>query len=102
MSNSFKNYTAKSVTTEEVILTGATDTQTTVIGFSIANTTDDGITVSALLNDVYLVEDAPITTGSSLVVIGGDQKLVVEESDTVSVISSDSADVIISVLEITD
>ena len=50
-----------------------------------------------------MLQGATIATGGALVPIGGDQKLVLEAGDFVQVQSSaaNSADVIVSVLEIT-
>jgi len=51
---------------------------------------------------VFLVKNASVPAGGSLVPIGGDQKVVVEASDVIQVQSSaaTSLDVIVSVLEI--
>ena len=50
-----------------------------------------------------MVKMATIDPGNSLITIGGEQKLVLEAGDFLSVTSSlaNSADVIVSVLEIT-
>jgi hypothetical protein len=52
---------------------------------------------------VYVVKDSLILPGSSNILVGGEQKLVLEAGDFLSVTSSlaNSADVIVSVLEIT-
>ena len=54
-------------------------------------------------DSVYLVKDAPIPVGGSLVVIGGDQKVVLEPGDRIKVTSNtaSSADVVLSHLDIT-
>ena len=59
------------------------------------------VTVSAV--DYYLVKNATVPVGGSLVVVGGDQKFVMVTSDVLKVVSSAaaSADVITSVLNIT-
>jgi hypothetical protein len=111
MANSFKIYTSNNVGTvattigSHAVATGATET---VIGLSISN-----ITTSAISADVqyannagsttYLIKDAPIAYGGSLVVVGGDQKLVLLEGDSIKVTANTatSADVVMSVLEIT-
>jgi hypothetical protein len=51
----------------------------------------------------YLVKTAPIPPGASVVVVGGDQKVVAETTDVIKVISSvaASADVVMSILELT-
>jgi hypothetical protein len=85
-------------------------TSSTVIGLSIANrTTANTITVSAYVLDsansfspTFIVRDATVPIGGTLVAVGGDQKLVLKASDSVQVTSSvnASADCILSVLEI--
>jgi hypothetical protein len=52
---------------------------------------------------VFVVKDALIMPGSSNVLVGGEQKLVLESGDFLSVTSSlaNSVDAIVSVLEIT-
>lgn len=101
MANIFKSHQSTSVTTETTVLTGAVATQTTIIGMSIANTGVTEATVSVKLNTAYLVKDAPVPVGGSLVVIGGDQKVVAEATDTIKVTSDIAVDVCTSVLEIT-
>ena len=100
MANTFKSYQNTSVTTEVTVLTGASATQTTVIGLSAANTAAVPAYVSVKLNTAYLVKDAPVPVGGALVVVGGDQKVVVETSDTVKISSTQTVDVITSTLEI--
>jgi len=53
--------------------------------------------------DYWIVKDAPVPAGGSLVVVGGDQKVVLMPGDTVKVRSNTelSADSIMSILEIT-
>lgn len=98
--NTFKSYQATGVTTEAVVFTGPAATQTTVIGLTVANTGTAPTYVDVKLNSSYVIKQAPVPVGSSLVVIGGDQKVVVEETDTISVASGTTADVILSTLEI--
>jgi hypothetical protein len=108
MANNFTRYFNKNVgTSAATVVTVASSTQTTIIGLSFANTTTSPITVSAYITasavDYYLVKDATVPVGSSLVVVGGDQKTVLITSDALKVISSaaSSCDVITSVLNIT-
>ncbi len=79
--------------------TTVTDTVTastvhTIIGLSLANTTSNNILVSAKLNkggsSAHLVKDATILPGGTLVVAGGDQKIVLETGDTITAWSSAS------------
>lgn len=96
----FKSFQSTGVTTETTVYTGPASTETTIIGLSVATTSSTPATVSIKLNSAYIVKDAPVPVGGALVAIGGDQKLVVEATDTVSVISDETVDVITSVLEI--
>lgn len=77
----------------------------TVIGLSIANTTVSNITVTAVLNknggtSAHIIKSATILSGGTIIIVGGDQKVVLEEGDTITAYSStaDSADAIISYL----
>ena len=108
MANAFKNFFLKNANTvsQNVYVAGA-GVQATVIGMSIANITDAPISANITLSsggtDYFMVKNAIIATGGALVPIGGDQKVVLEANDYLQVQTSaaDSADVILSVLEIT-
>lgn len=109
MANSFKNYIAVGVgsTANAVYSPTTSGIQSTVIGMTLANVTGTPLYVSVFLNNgvanAYIIKDALVPTGGTLVPIGGDQKLVVEQNDVLYAVSSaaDSVDVILSVLEIT-
>ena len=81
-------------------------TQTTIIGMTIANITSGVIAVGVKLvsggADTGIVKDAPIPTGGSLVVVGGDQKVVLETTDAIKIRSNtaDSMNGVLSYLEI--
>jgi predicted SPOUT superfamily RNA methylase MTH1 len=72
-----------------------------------ANTTNSSVNVTVKVTDTSagvtasVVETAPVPSGGSLVVIGGNQKLVLETTDVLKVQSSASSsiDVIVSILE---
>lgn len=98
--NTFKGFEKINIVGETTVYTGPTDTQSTIIGFSIANTTDAPVFVSAKKNNAFIVKDAPVSNGGTAVVVGGDQKMVIEADDVVVVYSTGTVDVIISVLEI--
>ncbi len=110
MANAFKNSITGSIgiTGVKVYETPA-NTSTTVIGVGVANVNTNNISVSVMVRDtstnktVFLVKDSLILPGSTNVLVGGEQKLVLETGDFLSVTSSlaSSADVIVSVLEIT-
>jgi hypothetical protein len=110
MANFFKNSITGSIGTTGVITYQTTAaTTTTVIGLNVANVATQNISVSVMARDsssnktVYLVKDAIIVQASTAILIGGEQKIVLEANDFLSVTSSlaNSADVIISVLELT-
>ena len=109
MANTFKNRTLRQVGTSPVDVGAvvAASTQTTLIGMTVANITSGVISVTVTLGDgtntTNIVKTAPIPTGGSLVVLGGDQKVVLMTGDKVIVTSNtaSSCDVIMSFLEIT-
>lgn len=77
-----------------------------VIGLSVANihaATTISVDVSLYdgAADFYLVKNAPIAPGGALVVVGGDQKVVLKQGDLIKVKSNtaSSIDVVLSVLE---
>ena len=111
MANTFKvktfNGNATGASTAMTIYTCPSATATTVIGLTVANITTSQILVDVTLenndgDNVYLVKAAPIPVGSSLVPVGGDQKVVMEASDVIKVTSdtANSADTTLSILEI--
>ena len=107
MPNTFKNSTVNAVGTAAInAYVCPAATQTTAIGMTIANLDTNAITANVMLNaagsNVYVLKNATIAPGGALVPIGGDQKLVLEAGDYlhVNTSTSSSADVIVSVLEI--
>ena len=108
MPNTFKSFPAKNVgTSAATVYTCPSATQTTIIGLSMANTTSSPITTDAYITrsavNYYLIEGATIPVGSSLVVVGGDQKVVMQPADVLYVVNSvaSSGDCFCSLLEIT-
>ena len=109
MANTFKNSISGSIgVTETTVYTTPALTTSTVIGISVANVESSNISVSVKIydssasTDVFLVKNALISPGSNLVLVGGEQKVVLEPADYLTLESSvaDSADVVVSVLEI--
>jgi hypothetical protein len=108
MANSFKNYFLKNAnTTSQNVYVAGAGVSATVIGMTIGNTTaapiSANITVTSAGTSYFMLQGATVATGGALVPIGGDQKLVLEAGDYLQVQTSaaNSADVIVSVLEIT-
>jgi hypothetical protein len=109
MANLFKNSVTGSIgTTNTRVYQTPAATVSTVIGMSVSNIVTNNISVNVTITDAsttqtrYLVRNGLIVEGSSMVVVGGEQKVVLESGDYISVVSSvaTSADVIVSVLEI--
>ena len=110
MANTFLRKTSRSIGTSATIVgsyTVGASTATNVIGLSCANRTTAAITVDVThndgSNDTFLVKTATVPSGGSLVVVGGDQKVVLQTGDKIKVTSSaaSSCDVMMSILEIT-
>ena len=111
MANTFKNAVFNASlaadTDSGALATVGSNTQTTLIGMTIANITSGVISVGVKLvsggSDTWIVKDAPVPTGGSLVVLGGDQKGVLEETDAIKIRSNtaDSIHAVLSYLEIT-
>ena len=109
MANTFKNKGLASIGTSfTTAYTCPSSTTSTIIGLTIANiSASSNITVGVRVYDssagayYTIVNYAPILVGGSLVVVGGDQKIVLETSDTIQVYSSSNgnADAFISLLE---
>ena len=104
MPNAFKSSGLNNNTANTTLYTVPFATQTTAIGLVIANKTSGTVTSNVQINrsgsNYFIIQNAPILTGASLVVIGGDQKVVLQANDSVSVSSSANTDAWISVLEI--
>ena len=109
MANVFKNSVTGSIGTSSTKVYEAPSlTTTTVIGVSVANIVNENASVDVSITDdsetktAYLVKNGLVTEGGSLVVVGGEQKVVLETGDYISVVSTvaDSIDVVVSVLEI--
>lgn len=91
MANAFKNVTIQGTLAADAdhavgsVIPNATTTQT-IIGMTISNVTSQVINVSVKMflstTETYIVKDAPIPTGGSLVVVGGDQKVVLFHNGT--------------------
>ena len=112
MANAFKTFSAKNIDTastgETTLYTCPSSTETTIIGLNIANILTVSITVNVQLinndgDNVHIVKSAIVPVGSSLVAVGGDQKIVMNASDILRITASQAsaADVTLSVLEIT-
>jgi hypothetical protein len=110
MANTFTRKTSQNVGASPSIIgayTVPSATTTIVIGLTCTNTTGSAITANVFLANAsantYIVANAPISSGASLIPIGGDQKIVMITGDKIYVQSSaaTSIDAILSIMEIT-
>jgi hypothetical protein len=110
MANTFKRKLSRGIGTSLTAIGSyavPSSTATTVIGLAVANVTASQVIVDATVNDgsndTYLIKSAPIPSGGTLVIIGGDQKVVLETLDSIKIKSNTAAsvDVVMSILEIT-
>lgn len=109
MANTFLRKIQKDIgVTGEAIggYTVGASTVATVIGLSVANVSSSAVTVDVYIYSGailgHLVKNALIPVGGALVVVGGDQKVVIQTGDSVRVVSSaaTSVDAVMSILEI--
>jgi hypothetical protein len=107
MANAFRsNVAANIVTTGNTVYTCPAATQTTLIGLTLSNKSAGTVSTNVLLTrsgvDYSIISNAPILTGSTLVPIGGEQKVVLQPADAIKVTSTANSaiDVIVSLLEI--
>lgn len=116
MANAFKTFTAQNIDTSSTgkttLYTCPSSTETTIIGLNIANILTVSITVTVEFHDGgvsgttnlrHIVKDAIVPVGSSLVAVGGPQKIVMNATDVLMIYASqdNSCDAVLSVLEIT-
>jgi len=111
MANAFVRKTSRNIGTSLTAVntyTVASSTQAVVIGLSVANVANGvSIEVSATLNDgatdTYLIKNAPLLPGATLVILGGDQKVVLVTGDSIKIASNtaSSVDAVLSLLEMT-
>ena len=113
MANTFKLKTKAGIDASLVtIYTVPANTTTVIIGLTISNIKGSSVTSDAQIvtasssgenaDDVYLVKDIPLPTGSSIEIMSGN-KIVLEAGDIVKVKGSvtDAVDALLSVMEIT-
>lgn len=110
MANTFTRKLSRSVGTTATRIDNyivPSGTTAVVIGLTVTNITGSAISANVFINDgvanTSLVTTGPISSGASLVVVGGDQKVVLITGDSIYVQGSaaSSVDAILSIMEIT-
>ena len=90
MAQDFTRYKARVTGTSAATLFTA-NSNDTIVGISVANVTTSSVLASVFINDgtndFYLVKNAPIPSGSSLQVLDGGAKVVVQTGDVLKVVS---------------
>lgn len=110
MPNNFSRKLSQNVGTANATIgsyTVGAGVQTTVIGLSLSNKTDQQVHANVRLIDnattsTSIITTGPIPPGGTMVAVGGDQKIVLTNGDSISVQSNvaNSVDVVMSILEI--
>ena len=104
MAQDFERNIARNVGTSAVTLRTA-NSDDALIGINIANVTTTQILMDVFINDgsndYYIIKDAPIPVGSTLQVLDGGAKVVMQSGDILNVKSdtASSADVWVSVVD---
>jgi len=104
MAQDFERNKARNIGTSASTLRTA-NSDDAIVGITLANTTTSQITVDVFINDgsndFYIVKTAPIPVGSSLQVLDGGAKIVMQSSDVLKVQSSaaNSCDAWVSVVD---
>lgn len=104
MAQDFERNIARNVGTGAVTLRTA-NSDDALIGINIANVTTTQILMDVFINDgsndYYIIKDAPIPVGSTLQVLDGGAKVVMQNNDVLKVQSdtASSADVWVSVVD---
>ena len=104
MAQDFERNIARNVGTSAVTMRTA-NSDDALIGINIANVTTTQILMDVFINDgsndYYIIKDAPIPVGSTLQVLDGGAKVVMQNNDVLKVQSdtASSADVWVSVVD---
>jgi hypothetical protein len=110
MANTFSRKLSQNIGTTPTQIgsyTVAANTTVVVVGLTVTNKTGSSISANVFINDgaanTYVTANAPISSGASLVAVGGDQKVVLLTGDKIYIESSaaSSIDAVLSTLEIT-
>lgn len=111
MANTFTRKLSRLVGTTATTVgsyTVPSNTTAVIVGLSLTNVTSSAISANVIILDnaaqtTRLSVNAPISAGSSLIPVGGDQKVVLVTGDQLQIQSSaaTSIDVVMSIMEIT-
>jgi hypothetical protein len=104
MAQNFRRYLNRNTGTSAVTIF-TSDSYDTIVGINVANTTGSSVNASVYITnstlDYYLIKTAPIPSGSSLQVLDGGAKFVVQSGDALKIISdtASSLDTVVSTVD---
>lgn len=104
MAQNFRRYINRNITTSATTIFTA-DSYDTIVGINIANTTASAVNASVYITntslDYYIIKNAPIPAGSSLQVLDGGAKFVVQSGDALKIVSdtATSLDTVVSTVD---
>jgi hypothetical protein len=104
MAQNFRRYLNRNTGTSAVTIF-TSDSYDTIVGINVANTTGSSVNASVYITnstlDYYLIKNAPIPSGSSLQVLDGGAKFVVQSGDALKIISdtASSLDTVVSTVD---
>tara|TARA_R110002050_G_scaffold297400_1_gene458785 strand:+ start:535 stop:870 length:336 start_codon:yes stop_codon:yes gene_type:complete len=107
MAQNFRRYIERAIGTSATdIPDGANfDSYDTIVGINLANIVAQQIIISVYIsnggNNYYIIKDAPIPAGSSLQLLDGGAKFVVQSGDRLNIVSdtASSLDVVVSAVD---
>lgn len=105
MAQNFRRYTKKNAPTTAGTAIITADSFDTIVGISLSNTSASQVIVDCYINDgvsdIYIIKDAPIPAGSTLQVLDGGAKFVIQSGDELHVISdtANAVDVWVSAVD---
>jgi len=107
MAQNFRRYIERAIGTSAADIPDGSnfDSYDTIVGINLANIVAQQITVSVYIsnggNNYYIIKDAPIPAGSSLQLLDGGAKFVVQSGDRLNIVSdtASSLDVVVSAVD---
>ena len=107
MAQNFRRYIERAIGTSAADIPDGSnfDSYDTIVGINLANIVAQQILVSVYIsnggNNYYLIKDAPIPAGSSLQLLDGGAKFVVQSGDRLNIVSdtASSVDVVVSAVD---
>ena len=107
MAQNFRRYIERAIGTSVTDIPDGTnfDSYDTIVGINLANIVAQQIIISVYIsnggNNYYIIKDAPIPAGSSLQLLDGGAKFVVQSGDRLNIVSdtASSLDVIVSAVD---